>query len=80
MQTKASAMGGDYGFITDDYTSPLTKMKELDMSVSKNFGRYLLVNALFGMLEFPTLEHTENVLHYNRIQTMYGRLEFRFTF
>lgn len=80
MQTKASAMGGDYGFVTDDYTSPLTKMKELELSVSKNFGKHLLVNALLGALEFPSLEHTYNVLHYNHIQTMYGRMEFRFTF
>lgn len=80
MQTKSSLQGGDYGFVPDDYSSPLTKMKELDFSVSKNFGKHLLVNALFGMLDYPTLEQTDNVLHYNEIQTMYGRMEFRFTF
>ena len=80
LQTKASVMGGDYGFVKDDYTSPLTKMKELDFSVGKNIGKHLLVNALFGLLDFPSLEHTESVLHYNHIQTMYGRLECRWTF
>jgi hypothetical protein len=80
VQTKASAMGGDYGFVDDDYASPLTKMKELDFGVSKNVGKHLLVNALFGLLDFPSLEHTESVLHYNHIQTMYGRMECRFSF
>jgi hypothetical protein len=80
LQTKASAMGGNYGFVNDDYTSPLTKMKEMDLGVGKNFGKHLLVNALFGLLDFPSLEHTKSVLHYNHIQTMYGRLECRLTF
>src|SRR5574344_1200471 len=80
IQTKASSMGGYYGFVTDDYSSPLTKMKELDFGVSKNFGKVLLVNAMFGMLDYPNLEETESVLHYNEVQTMFGRLEFRLTF
>lgn len=80
MQTKASAMDGDYGFVSDSYSSPLTKMKELDFSVSKNFGKHLLVNAYYGMLDFPNLENTDVVLHYNHVQTMFGRLELRITF
>jgi hypothetical protein len=80
MQTKASALGGDYGFVNDAYSSPLTKMKELDFGVSKNFGKSLLVNAMCGMLDYPTLELTDLTLHYNHVQTMYGRLELRFTF
>ena len=80
LQTKASAMGGDYGYVTDSYATPLTKMKELDIALGKNFGNHLLVNAMFGMLDFPTLEHTDNVLHYNQVQTMFGRVECRFTF
>ena len=80
MQTKASLLGGDYGFVTDSYSSPLTKMKELDLGFSKNFGKSWLVNATFGMLDYPNLELTNLVLHYNHVQTMFGRLEFRFTF
>lgn len=80
MQTKASSMGGDYGFVTDDYSSPLTKMKELDFGLSKNFGKSLLVNATVGMLDYPNLELTDLTLHYNHVQTMFGRLELRFTF
>jgi hypothetical protein len=80
MQTKSSSMGGDYGFVPDDYTSPLTKMKEFDFSATKNFGKHLMVTGLFGLLEYPTLEHTDFVLHYNHIQTMFGRVEFRYTF
>lgn len=80
MQTKASSMGGDYGFVTDNYSSPLTKMKELDFGVGKNFGKSLLVNATVGMLDYPNLELTDLTLHYNHVQTMFGRLELRFTF
>lgn len=80
MQTKASSMGGDYGFVADDYTSPLTRMKELDFGVSKNIGKSLLVNATAGMLDYPNLELTDVTLHYNHVQTMFGRLELRFTF
>lgn len=80
MQTKASTLGGNYGFVPDYYTSPLTKMKELDFGVSKNFGKYVLVNAMVGMLDYPNLELTNMVLHYNHVQTMCGKLEFRFTF
>jgi hypothetical protein len=80
MQTKASSMGGDYGFVTDNYSSPLTKMKELDFGVSKNFGKSLLVSATTGMLDYPNLELTDVTLHYNHVQTMFGRIELRFTF
>jgi hypothetical protein len=80
MQTKASSMGGDYGFVSDDYTSPLTRMKELNFGVSKNIGKSLLVNATAGMLDYPNLELTDVTLHYNHVQTMFGRLELRFTF
>lgn len=80
LQTKASYIGGDNGFVADSYTSPLTKMKELDFGVSKNFGKSLLMNATFGMLDYPNLELTNLVLHYNHVQTMFGKLEFRFTF
>jgi hypothetical protein len=80
MQTKASQLGGDYGFVTDSYSSPLTKMKELDFGLSKNIGKSLLVNATVGMLDYPNLELTNLVLHYNHVQTMFGRLELRYTF
>lgn len=80
LQTKASYIGGNYGFVPDKYTSPLTKMKELDFAVSKNFGKLLLVNATVGMLDYPNLEVTDFVLHYNHVQTMFGKLELRFTF
>lgn len=80
MQTKASAMGGDYGFVPDYYTSPLTRMKEFDLSLSKNFGKSLLVNAMFGAINYPNLEVSNDILHYNNVQTLFGRLELRFTF
>jgi len=80
IQTKASSLGGDYGFVVDDYSSPLTKMRELDLGLSKNFGKSLLVNAMIGMLDYPTLELTNDILHYNHVQTMCGRIEFRFIF
>lgn len=80
LQTKASYLGGDYGFVTDKYSSPLTKMKELDFAVTKNFGKSLMVNATLGMLDYPNLEVTDFTLHYNHVQTMFGKLEFRFTF
>lgn len=80
LQTKASPLGGDYGFVTDDYSSPLTKMKELDFGISKNIGKSLLINTTFGLLDYPTLELTDLVLHYNHVQTMFGKIELRFTF
>jgi hypothetical protein len=79
-QTKASAYGGSYGFVPDNYSSPLTKMKEFDFGVSKNFGKYVLANVSIGMLDYPNLETTDFVLHYNHVQTMFGKLELRFTF
>lgn len=77
MQTKASVVGGDYGFMQDYYTSPLFPMKELDFAVAKNFGKHLWLSGTFGLLHYPSLEHTGNYLHYNNIQTFFGKLECR---
>lgn len=80
MQTKASTMGGDWGFIKDDVGSQLTRMKELDLSASKNFGKNWWLNATFGLLDYPDLIVTDYVLSYKQQHTTFGKLECRFTF
>jgi hypothetical protein len=80
MQTKASSMGGDWGFIRDDVGSELKRMKELDLSVSKNFGQHWWLSATAGLLGYPDLVSTDYVLSYKQVHTTFGKLECRFTF
>ncbi len=79
MQTKASPLSEQYGYVPDEYNSPLCKMQELDVIMSKNFGSKFLINASFGFLQYPNLTETDMFLHYNKVQTMFGKLECRIT-
>lgn len=81
MQLKSSVVSNEStDFVPDYYNSPLNKMQELDIAVSKNFGKYVWLNASFGMLNYPNLSLTNVTLHYNNVQTMFGKLDCRITF
>lgn len=55
-------------------------MKEFDLSFSKNFGKYFLVNVYAGYLEHPTLTVIESQIKYLKDASPWGKVEVRFTF
>lgn len=69
------------GFTADDYNSTPTKMKELDLTLSKNFGKYVLVNAMAGYLSYPKLTTDDQAyLKYTQKNSLWGKIEMRITF
>ncbi len=82
MQVKPSVISENSNdFVMDDYTHPtLPRMKELDISATKNFGKHVWLEGTFGMLNYPNLTLTDIDVHYNDVETMFGQLQCRVTF
>src|SRR5574344_69951 len=82
IQVKPSKIGNNENdFVMDEYTSPtLPRMKELDVSLSKNFGEHVWIDATVGGLVFPNFTVTDIKLHYNSVKTLFGQLQCRITF
>lgn len=72
--------GKTTGYITDTYSTTPSRMKEFDLSFSKNFGKYVLVNAFVGYIEHPTLSLYAGDIKYVNDSSPWGKIEIRFTF
>ena len=72
--------GKTSGYIADNFNSEPPRMKEFDLSFSKNFGKYFLVNVYAGYLEHPTLTVIESQIKYLKDASPWGKVEVRFTF
>lgn len=72
--------GKTLGYIADNLGSTPVPMKELDLSLSKNFGKYVLINAYVGYIEHPTLSSEGSVLAYKKDSSPWGKVELRLTF
>lgn len=69
------------GYMPDSFGTVPSKMKEIDLSFTKNFGKYFLINAFLGYLENPSLiVDEEGSLRYKNISSLWGKVELRFTF
>lgn len=82
LQVNPSKIGtGADDFVPDDYTHPtLPRMKEVDLSLTKNFGEHVWLEATCGFLNYPNLTVTDSKLHYNNVETLFGQLQCRITF
>lgn len=76
----AMQTGKSRGFIADDYNSSPSPMKELDLSVSKNMGKYFLLSAHAGYLSYPYLQSNGGYLTYSAKNAPWGKVELRITF
>lgn len=76
----AMQTGKSKGYIADDFNSSPIKMQEFDLSVSKNIGKYLLVNGYAGYLQYSSLQISEGYRVYKDQKSPWGKIEIRFTF
>ena len=68
-------------FTPDDYNTTPSKMKELDLTFSKNIGKLLLINATVGYLNYPELStDSQALLKYKTDHSAWGKVELRLTF
>ena len=72
--------GKTSGYIPDNFNTEPPRMKEFDISFTKNFGKYFLVNVYAGYLEHPTLTVIESQIKYLKDASPWGKVELRFTF
>ncbi|HNX88628.1 MAG TPA: 4Fe-4S binding protein [Paludibacteraceae bacterium] len=72
--------GKTSGFIDDNFSTVPARMKEFDLSFSKNFGKYILITAYGGYIEHPTLSVDGSEFRYLKDASPWGKVEVRFTF
>ncbi len=69
------------GYSTDQYNSVPTRMKEIDLTLSKNLGKLFLINASVGYLHHPDLiKDQSDFLKYQPKNSLWGKVELRITF
>lgn len=69
------------GFTADDYNTSPSRMKEFDLTLSKNIGKFLLINATAGYVSYPLMTTDEQAyLKYIPKNSAWGKVELRFTF
>jgi len=68
------------GYVADPYNPLLnnSRMQEYDMAISKNFGKYFLVNAWVGYMVYPKM--TSRAFVYETNRNVWGKFEMRLTF
>lgn len=72
--------GESRSFIADDFGNTGSRMQEIDLSISKNLGKHILINAYAGYLSYPDLENSDGYLVYATKSSPWGKIELRFTF
>ncbi len=67
------------GYLTDPFGGEINpcRMQELDFTLSKNLGKYVLINASVGSLTYPTMPYT---VVYEKTRSLWAKAEMRITF
>lgn len=69
------------GYTPDDYNSVPAKMKELDLTLSKNLGKIFLINTTIGYLSYSNMITDDLAyLKYISRNSLLGKVELRITF
>jgi len=77
----AMQTGAVTGYTPDDYNTTPGKMKELDLTLSKNLGKAFLLNATIGYLNHPNMITDDSAyLKYVSRNSFFGKVELRITF
>jgi hypothetical protein len=75
----AMQTGAVNGYLTDPFGGEINpcRMQELDFTLSKNLGKYVLINASVGSLTYPTMPYT---VVYEKTRSLWAKAEMRITF
>ncbi len=71
------------GYSIDDYgNTTASRLGEIDLTLSKNFGKLFLVNATIGHLQYPSYSTDPEtaMLRYASKSSLWGKIELRITF
>lgn len=75
----ATQTGAVQGYLPDPFGTEMhpCRMSELDFTLSKNLGKYFMINATAGYLTYPEMT---SVVGYETANSFWGKVEMRITF